>query len=99
MFNIDALNISDPLWESEDLGLGKGRSREPATVTFPDHWRVQALLNHSPNRECGSKVIATNSHVGTISNTDLMNFREQFIGSMLGKYVGNAGLDSHTAER
>ncbi|CAB4546183.1 unannotated protein [freshwater metagenome] len=49
VFNIDALNITDPLWEPKDLGLRKRRSREPATVTFPDHWRVQALFNHCPN--------------------------------------------------
>ncbi|CAB4802505.1 unannotated protein [freshwater metagenome] len=99
MFNIDALNISDPLWESENLGLREGRCREPATISFPDHWRVQALFNHGPNRERGSEVIATNSHVGAITYSNLMDLREQLIGSMLGKDVGNARLDSHTAER
>jgi hypothetical protein len=51
VFDVDALQLADPLREREQFGLGERRGGEPTSIALVDNRRVQALLDRRPDAE------------------------------------------------
>ena len=83
---------------------GKSKTRHsekgsvvPTSVRLPHHRRVQAFLDHCPDGERGSEVVARNHHVRGVPNPEFVDVREQVVGGIAGEHVGQSRLhpDAH----
>ena len=94
VLDVYAFDGSDPLGEVEHLWLGEGLGCVPATLSLPDQWRVQALLDRRPDRKGRSECMALDDDVRAVANRDLVDRGEKVVGGVAGEDVGQARLDS-----
>ncbi len=99
MLDVDALHLADPLGEGEHLGLAERLGGVPAALELVDDRRVEALLDRRPDRERRCEVVAVDDEVGAVTDADLVDLAEQFVGGVAGRDVGEPGLDTHADER
>ena len=98
MLDVHALDRADPLGEGEDLRFAERLGGEPPAIPLVDHGRVQALLDRRPDRERRREVVALDDQVGPVAHPDLLDAREQVIGGVPGRHIGEPRLDTHADE-
>ena len=94
VLDVHALDRADAFGEHEHLRLGERRGGVPPAVAFPDHRRVEALLDRGPDRERRREVVAVDHEVGAVADADLVDGGEQVVGGVAGEHVGEARLDA-----
>ena len=99
VLDVDALKRADAVGEREHLGLAERLGREPPTLAFVDHRRVEALLDRRPDRERRREVVAVDDEVGAVADPDLDDRREQLVGGVARRDVGETRLHAHPDER
>ncbi len=90
VLDVHALHRADPLREVEHLGLGERLGRVPATIAFPDHRRVEALLDRRPDREGGCELVAVDLEIRAVADPDRVDLGEELVAGVAGEDVGEA---------
>jgi hypothetical protein len=99
VLDVDALDRADPGGEVERLRLGERRRRVPAAAGFPDHGRVEALLDRGPDRERRCEIESFDHQIRAVADPDLGDVREEVVGRVARRDVGETRLGADADER
>ena len=97
VLHIHHLHFAD-LGEIKGLRLRERFRGEPAFLSLIDHGRVQTFLNGGPDGKVRRKFITVNGDVRPVTDANLLDFIEEMILGITGKYIGHAGFHAKTDE-